>query len=68
MKLLLLFVAWCVLLVFCWPLAVAALILLPFLWLLSLPFRILALVIHALLAFLGALLFLPARLLGWKPR
>jgi len=68
MKLLLFFVAWCVLLVFCWPLAIAAIVVLPFLWLLSLPFRILSLVIHAVLAFLSALLFLPARLLGWKPR
>jgi hypothetical protein len=68
MKLLLLLVAWCVLLFFCWPLALAALVVLPFLWLLSLPFRILSLVVHALLAFLGAVLFLPARLLGWRSR
>jgi len=40
---------------------------LPILWLLSLPFRLIALIFRALFAFLEALLFLPARLLGWRP-
>ena len=63
MKTLLLIVAWCLLFVLCWPLALAAIILLPFLWLLSLPFRFVAVVVEALLAFLKAMLLLPARIL-----
>ncbi len=63
MKTLLTIVAWCLLLVMCWPLAVAAIVLLPFIWLLSIPFRILSVVLEAVLAFMKALLFLPARIL-----
>ena len=51
------------LLVLCWPLFVAALLLWPLFWLLSIPFRIVGIVIGAVLAALKALLFLPARLL-----
>lgn len=58
--------AWCVLFVLAWPLALLALLLLPFLWLLSLPFRALGVVVEALFAFIKALLFLPARLLGHR--
>ena len=35
-------------------------------WLVLLPFRFVAMVIEALFAFISALLFLPARLLGWR--
>jgi hypothetical protein len=66
MKLLLLIVGFCLLLVICWPLALVALVLLPVVWLLLLPFRIVWMVIEAMLAFIRALLFLPARLLGCK--
>jgi hypothetical protein len=67
MKTLFLIVAWCLLLVLCWPLAVVAIVLWPFLWLLSIPFRILGVVVEALLAFIKALLLLPARILGGRP-
>jgi hypothetical protein len=67
MKTLLLIVAWCLLFVLCWPLALAAIILLPLLWLLSLPFRIVAVVVEALFAFVKAVLFLPARILRGGP-
>jgi hypothetical protein len=66
MTTLLTFLVWCCLLVLCWPLALLALVLLPLVWLLALPFRVLGVVVTALLAFLRALLFLPARLLGHK--
>jgi hypothetical protein len=33
------FLLWCVLLFFCWPLALIALVLYPIVWLLLLPFR-----------------------------
>ena len=55
---------WCVLFVLCWPLALLALVLWPVIWLLSLPFRLMGIAIGAVFAFLRALLFLPARLLG----
>jgi len=52
------------LLVVCWPLAVLALILFPFLWVLSLPFRLLAIVVAAAFALIKAILFFPSRILG----
>lgn len=66
MKLLLTFLLWTLLLALCWPLALLVLVLWPFLWLLSIPFRIVATVLEALLAFLRSVLFLPARLLGGR--
>lgn len=66
MKLLLTFVLWMILLVLCWPIAVLAVLLWPIVWLLSLPFRFLAIVVHALFAFVRAILLLPARLLGYR--
>ena len=62
------FVLWLLLLLVCWPLALLALVLWPLAWLLSLPFRLLGITFDALFAFLGALLRLPARLLGGGPR
>jgi hypothetical protein len=64
MKTLLLIVAWCLLWVLCWPLALAAIVVWPILWLLSIPFRIVGVLLEALIAFLKALLTLPARILG----
>lgn len=64
MKVLLLFVAWCLLLVLSGPLAVLALLLAPAVWLLSLPFTLLGIVVGAVFALVRALLFLPARWLG----
>jgi len=55
---------WLLLFIVCWPLALLALILYPFVWLLSLPFRLVGITLEAVFAFLKALLFLPARLLG----
>ena len=64
MKVLILFVAWCILFVLCWPVALVALILLPLVWLIALPFRLTGMVLSATFAFIRAVLFLPARLLG----
>lgn len=66
MKFLLLFIAWCILLVLSWPIAIIALVLAPLLWLLSLPFRLVAICIGALFALVKRVLFLPARLLGHR--
>ena len=68
MRFLILFVGWCILLVLSWPVALLALILLPVVWLLSLPLRLVGIVVGALFALVRAVLFLPARLLGWRPR
>jgi hypothetical protein len=57
------FFVWCLLLVFCWPIALLALIAYPFVWLILLPFRIVGIAVHGVLAFLRALFFLPARVL-----
>ena len=65
-KALLLIVGWCLLLVFCWPLAVLIIVLWPLLWLLSLPFRVVAMTFEAMFALLRAVLFLPARLIGYR--
>ncbi len=67
MKVLILFVGWCLLFVLSWPLALLALVLAPFVWLLSLPFALLGLAVGSVFALIGALLYLPARLLGWRP-
>jgi hypothetical protein len=68
LKTLIAVVAWCILFVLCWPLALLVLVLWPLFWLLALPFRLVGITFTALFAFLQALLFLPARLLGWRPR
>ncbi|GGA48361.1 MULTISPECIES: hypothetical protein [Dyella] len=61
------FLLWLVLLVFCWPLALLALVLYPIVWLLLLPFRLVGITMHAVFAFLKALLMLPARVLSGRP-
>lgn len=58
------FILWLVLLVVCWPLALAALLLYPLVWLVLLPFRVLGIAVDGVLALLRALLWLPARVLG----
>lgn len=68
MKTLLTAVAWCILFVLSWPLALLVLILWPVIWLISLPFRLLGVAVEGVFAFLCAILTLPARLLGHRPR
>lgn len=61
-------VGWFILLILCWPLALLALVLWPVVWLLSLPFRLVGITLDAVFALLRAVLFLPARLLGYRGR
>lgn len=68
MKVLILFTGWCILFVLCWPAALVALILFPVVWLLSLPLRLIGITLNALFALVRAVLFLPARLLGYRRR
>lgn len=58
------FLAWLILFVLCWPLALLALVLYPLVWLLALPFRLLGMTLDAVFETLKAILFLPARVLG----
>ena len=64
MKALILLCGWCLLFVLCWPAALLALLLFPLVWLLSLPLRLIGITLEAVFAFLRAVLFLPARVLG----
>lgn len=60
------FLAWCLLFLLAWPLALLALVLYPIVWLLLLPFRIVGIAVDAVFEFLKAVLYLPARLLGGR--
>jgi hypothetical protein len=64
MRIIAIFLLWCLLLVICWPLALLAAVLAPLVWLIALPLRLLDVCVHATFALIKALLFLPARLLG----
>jgi len=57
------FLLWCILFVVCWPLALAALVLYPLVWLVLLPFRIIGIAVHGVLELVWAVVTLPARLL-----
>jgi len=52
----------CILFVLCWPLALLALVMYPFVWLLLLPFRIVGVAVDGVLELLSALFSLPVRL------
>ena len=61
-------ILWLILLILCWPLALAALILYPFIWLLLLPLRLVGITVDAVFELLRAVLLLPARILGARPQ
>jgi len=61
------FILWLLLFIFCWPLALLALIIYPFVWLILLPFRLLGIAVEGVFELLRAVLFLPARVLGGRP-
>jgi hypothetical protein len=56
------FLLWCILLVLCWPLALAALILYPLVWLILLPFRVVGIAVEGALGLVWALITLPVRM------
>ncbi|HKV12465.1 MAG TPA: hypothetical protein VJ725_30250 [Thermoanaerobaculia bacterium] len=62
------FLAWLVLFLVCWPLALLALVLYPLVWLILLPFRLLGVAVDSVFELLKAVLFLPARLLRGPQR
>jgi len=57
------FLLFCILLVLCWPLALLALVLYPFVWLILLPFRLVGIAVGGVLELVSAIIFLPARML-----
>ena len=57
------FLLWCVLLIVCWPIALLAVVLYPFVWLLLIPFRLLGIAVEGVLELIGAIIRLPARVL-----
>ncbi len=57
------FLLFCILLVLCWPLAIAALLVYPLIWVLLLPFRLVGIVVTGVFELIRALFLLPARIL-----
>jgi len=62
------FLLWCILFVLCGPLAILFLLMYPLVWLLLLPLRILGIAVSGVLELFKAVIFLPARLLGARPK
>ena len=53
----------CILMVICWPLALAALLLYPPIWLILLPFRLVGIAVGGVFELIAALFRLPGRML-----
>ncbi len=62
------FLLWLILLILCWPLALLALVLYPFVWLVLLPFRLIGIAVEGVFSLLRAIVLLPARVLGGPSR
>ena len=58
------FLLWCILFVICWPLALLALVVYPFVWILLLPFRIVGIAVEGVFGLLRGIVMLPARLVS----
>ncbi|HUO36015.1 MAG TPA: hypothetical protein VMU43_13570 [Candidatus Acidoferrum sp.] len=58
------FILWCILLVLCWPLALIALVLYPFVWLILLPFRLLGIAVDGVFELVKGIILLPGRVLA----
>jgi len=57
------FLLWLILLFLCWPLALAALILYPLVWLFLLPFRLAGVAVKGTFGLIEAIIMLPANIL-----
>lgn len=57
------FLLWLILLILCWPLALAALVLYPIIWLILLPFHVVGIAVGGALELVWAIVTLPARLI-----
>lgn len=57
------FLLFCILLVVCWPLALLALVLYPFVWLIMLPFRLVGVAVKGVVELVSTIFLLPVRVL-----
>jgi hypothetical protein len=57
------FIAWIILFILCWPLAILALMLYPVFWILTLPFRLVGIAMDGAFDLLKSIIMLPGRLL-----
>jgi hypothetical protein len=55
---------WLLLLFFCWPLALLALVLYPIVWLLLLPFRLVGIAVDGVFSLLKAIILFPSTVLN----
>jgi hypothetical protein len=62
------FFLWLIVLFFCRPLALVAILLYPIVWFILLPFRIIGIAVEGALELVRAVIFLPARMLGGAQR
>jgi hypothetical protein len=60
------FIAWIILFILCWPLAILALVLYPVFWILTLPFRLAGIAVEGVFGLLKGIILLPGRLLQGK--
>lgn len=60
------FLLWLLLLFLCWPLALAALVLYPLIWVLLLPFRVMGFAVEGVFGLIRGLFLLPARILSGR--
>ncbi|MCX6207446.1 MAG: hypothetical protein NTZ19_14480 [Bacteroidetes bacterium] len=57
------FLAWIILFILCWPIAILALVLYPIFWILTIPFRILGIAVDGVFDLLKGIIMLPGKLL-----
>ena len=62
------FLLWLILLILCWPLALVALVLYPFVWLFLLPFRLIGIAVGGVLALFASIIMLPSRVIRGPSR
>lgn len=58
------FLVWCILFILCWPLALAALVLYPVVWMFLLPFRLVGIAVGGALALVWGIVTLPVRMMA----
>lgn len=63
MKTLIALILWCILFVLCWPLALAMIFVLPIIWLILLPFRIIGFTLEIVFKLIGAILLFPFKMI-----
>ena len=57
-------IIWLLLFVFCWPLALMAMVIYPLIWLLLLPLRMVGIAVDGVFELLRAIVLLPAKIVN----